>query len=134
MRRKNYRSISFISKYENIKKYISKVNKLWKNWSWLSRVSVQLSSVAQSCPTLWLHELQHSRPPCPPPIPRVQSNSHPSSQWCHPAISSSVIPFSSCPQSLLASESDTPVQKIVLTVKNLLTASQNKLSKWPKSI
>ena len=51
------------------------------------------------------HELQHARPPCPSPTPRVHSNSHPSSQWCYPAISSSVIPFSSCPQSLLASES-----------------------------
>ena len=51
------------------------------------------------------HELQHSRPPCPSPIPGVHSNSRPSSQWCHPAISSSVIPFSSCPQSLPASGS-----------------------------
>ena len=45
------------------------------------------------------------RPPCPSPTPGVHSNSHPSSQWCHPAMSSSVIPFSSCPQSLPASES-----------------------------
>ena len=51
------------------------------------------------------HELQHTRPPCPSPTPRVHSNSHPSSRWCHPAISSSVVPFSSCPQSLQASES-----------------------------
>jgi len=51
------------------------------------------------------HELQHARPPCPSPTPRVHSNSCPSSQWCHPAISSSVVPFSSCPQSLPASES-----------------------------
>ena len=51
------------------------------------------------------HELQHARPPCPSPTPGVHSNSCPSSQWCHPAISSSVIPFSSCPQSLPASES-----------------------------
>ena len=51
------------------------------------------------------HELQHARPPCPSPTPGVHSNSRPSSQWCHPAISSSVIPFSSCPQSLPASES-----------------------------
>ena len=43
------------------------------------------------------HESQHARPPCASPTPRVYSNSHPSSQWCHPAISSSVIPFSSCP-------------------------------------
>ena len=51
------------------------------------------------------HELQHARPPCPSPTPRVRPNSCASSQWCHPAISSSVVPFSSCPQSLPASES-----------------------------
>ena len=51
------------------------------------------------------HESQHARPPCPSPTPRVHSDSRPSSQWCHPAISSSVIPFCSCPQSLPASES-----------------------------
>ena len=51
------------------------------------------------------HELQHARPPCPSPSPGVHSDSHPSRQWCHPAISSSVVPFSSCPQSLPASES-----------------------------
>ena len=51
------------------------------------------------------HELQHARPPCPSPTSGVHSNSCPSSQWCHPAISSSVIPLSSCPQSLPASES-----------------------------
>ena len=51
------------------------------------------------------HESQHARPPCPSRTPGVHSHSHPSSRWCHPAISSSVIPFSSCPQSLPASES-----------------------------
>ena len=51
------------------------------------------------------HELQHARPPCPSPTPGVHSNSHLSSWWCHPAISSSVIPFSSCPQSFPASQS-----------------------------
>ena len=51
------------------------------------------------------HESQHTRPPCPSPTPRVHRDSRPSSQWCHPAISSSVVPFSSCPQSLPASES-----------------------------
>ena len=49
------------------------------------------------------HGLQHARPPCPSPTPRVYSNSHPLSRWCHPTISSSVVPFFSCPQSLLAS-------------------------------
>ena len=55
--------------------------------------------------SLWPHESQHSRPPCPSPTPGVYSNSCPSSWWCPPAISSSVIPFSSCPQSLPASGS-----------------------------
>ena len=54
---------------------------------------------------LWPHESQHTRPPCPSPTPRVHSDSRPLSQWCHPAISSSFVPFSSCPQSLPASES-----------------------------
>ena len=55
--------------------------------------------------SLRAHESQHARPPCPSPTPRVHSDSCPLSQWCHPAISSSVIPFSSCPQSLPASDS-----------------------------
>ena len=50
------------------------------------------------------YESQHARPPCPSPTPGVHSNLRPSSRWCHPAISSSVVPFSSCPQSLPASE------------------------------
>ena len=55
--------------------------------------------------SLWPHESQHPRPPCPSPTPGVHPDSLPSSQWCHPAISSSVVPFSSCPQSLPASQS-----------------------------
>ena len=55
--------------------------------------------------SLQLHELQHARPPCPSPTPGVHSDSRPSSQWCHPAISSSAVRFSSCSQSLPASES-----------------------------
>ena len=66
--------------------------------------SVQFSRSVVS-DSLRPHESQHARPPCPSPIPRVHSDSHPSSQWCHPAISSSVVPFSSCPQSLPASKS-----------------------------
>ena len=64
--------------------------------------SVQFSRSVMS-DSLWPHESQHTRPPCPSPTPGVHPNSCPSSQWCHPAISSSVIPFSSCPQSLPAS-------------------------------
>ena len=67
--------------------------------------TVQFSSVAQSCPTLWPHGLQHSRPPCPSPTPRVYPNSCPLSWWHHPNISSSVVPFSSRPQSFPASGS-----------------------------
>ena len=66
--------------------------------------SVQFSHSVVS-DSLRPHELQHARPPCPFPTPRVHSDSRPSSRWCHPATSSSVVPFSSCPQSLLASES-----------------------------
>ena len=72
-------------------------------------VSRCLSSVQFSCSvmsdSLRPHESQHARPPCPSPTPRVYSNSRPSSWWCHPAISSSAVPFSSCPQSLPASGS-----------------------------
>ena len=66
--------------------------------------SVQSSRSAMS-DSLRLHESQHARPPCPSPTPGVHSNSCASSQWCHPTISSSVVPFSSCPQSLPASKS-----------------------------
>ena len=55
--------------------------------------------------SLWPHESQHTRPPCPSPSPRVHSNSRPSSRWCQPAISSSIVPFSYWPQSLPASGS-----------------------------
>ena len=69
----------------------------------------EFSSVQFSCSvvsnSLRSHELQHARPPCPSPTPRVYSNSCPSSRWCRPAISSSAIHFSSCPQSLPASGS-----------------------------
>ena len=69
----------------------------------------EFSSVQFSCSVvsdfLRPHESQNTRPPCPSATPGVHSNSCPSSRWCHPAISSSVVPFSSCPQSLPASGS-----------------------------
>ena len=68
----------------------------------MSSASVQFSRSVVS-DSLWPHESQNARPPCPSPTPRVHSDSHPLSQWCHLAISSSVVPFSSCPQSLPAS-------------------------------
>ena len=69
------------------------------------RTSKGKFSSVQFSRSLWPHESQHTRPPCLSPTPRVYPNSCPSSRWCHPAISSSVVPFSSCPQSLPASES-----------------------------
>ena len=70
----------------------------------MGKRSVQLSRSVVS-DSLRPHESQHTGPPYPSPTPGVHSDSHPSSQWCHPAISSSIVPFSSCPQSLPASES-----------------------------
>ena len=81
----------------------------------LSVSSVQFSRSVVS--NSWRpHKLQHTRPPCPSSTPRVHSNSRPLSRWCHPAISSSVIPFSSCPQSLPASESFPMSQLFVLSI------------------
>ena len=73
----------------------------------ISFFRILLSSVSHSVisDSLQPHELQHARPPCHHQLPEFTQNSRPSSQWCHPAISSSVVPFSSCPQSLPASES-----------------------------
>jgi len=69
-----------------------------------TQISVQFSHSVMSN-SLPPHEPQHARPPCPSPTPRVYPNSCPLSPWCHPTISSSVVPFSSCPQSFLASGS-----------------------------
>ena len=83
--------------------FLKKLKKKSEPCSWLIMRygSVQFSHSVMS-DYLWPHESQHARPPCPSPTPGVHSDSRPSSQWCHPA---SVIPFSSCPQSLPASES-----------------------------
>ena len=91
---------------------------------WQMKCEITLSDVFRKTQSVWFslheavqfshsvvsnslrtHELQHTRPPCPSPTPVVYPNSCPSSRWCHPAISSSVIPFSSCPLSLPASGS-----------------------------
>ena len=77
---------------------------IWKYLGELSVITVQFSRSVVS-DSLRPHESQHARPPCPSPTPGVHSDSCPLSRWCHPAISSSVVPFSSCPQSLPASGS-----------------------------
>ena len=83
---------------KEIKQLLTFGRKLW--------VVFQFSSV-QSLSRVWLrpHESQHARPPCQSQTPRVYSDSCPSSRWCHPAISSSFVPFFSCPQSLQSSGS-----------------------------
>ena len=86
------------------------LQRIWENllewWkgslTWFSSVQFSQSIVSNS---LWPHGLQNTRLPCLSPTPGAYSNSCPSSPWCHPTISSSVVPFSSCPQSLPASES-----------------------------
>ena len=74
-----------------------------KRAAWMSLFPVQFSSV--TCDSLWFHGLQHTMLPCPSPTPRAYSNSCPLSQWCHPTISSSVIPFASRLQSFPTSGS-----------------------------
>ena len=80
--------------------------------------SVQFSHSVMS-DSLQLHEQQHARPPCPSPTPRVHPNPCPLSRWCHPNTSSSVIPFSSCPQSLAASGSFLMTQLFVSGGQNI---------------
>ena len=78
------------------------VTNSWTAWMTEQQFIYQFSSVQSShsvmSNSLWPHGLQHTRPPCPSPTPRVYPNSCPLSRWCHPTISSSVIPFSSCLQ------------------------------------
>ena len=72
-------------------------------WSWGDSIQIRSDQTSRSVvsDSFRPHELQHARPPCPSPTPRVHPDSRPSSQWCHPAISSFVVPFSSCPQWML---------------------------------
>ena len=93
-----------ISKCWNTLKVSSGFSSLPYSQNLSEYISVQFSHSVMS-DSLQPHESQHARPPCPSPTSGVHSDSCPSSQWCHPVISSSVIPFSSCPQSLPASES-----------------------------
>ena len=88
------------------------------------RIMVRWDQISRSVvsDSLWPHESQHARPPCPSPTPGVHSDSRPSSQWCHPAISYSVVPFSSCPQSLPNGSKDDKI--------NL----ENKMEKMQESI
>ena len=84
-------------------------------------ISVQFSCSVVS--NSWPQESQHARPPCSSPTPRVHLNSCPSSHWCHPAISSSVVTFSFCPQSLPASGSFPKSQLLALWIYAILSVS-----------
>ena len=95
----------FLSKMIDIENDLEKLQLIYDSWLFFQFSSVHSLSHWVIAQSLQPHESQHARPPCPSPTPRVHSESRPSSQWCHPAISSSVVPFSSCPQSLPASES-----------------------------
>ena len=106
----------FLWNFEGVSFWLVWHSLLWQDTKWksFSRVrlcnpmecisSVQFSHSVISY-SLKPHEPQHARPPCPSPTPRVHPNPRTLSRWCHPAISSSVIPFSSCPQSFPASGS-----------------------------
>ena len=96
---------------------------------WFLQHQVQFSRLVMSN-SLRPHGLQHARLPCPSPTPEACSNSYPSSQWCHPTISSSVVPFSSCLQSFPASESF-PMSHLLAvqgTLKSLLQHHSSKAS------
>ena len=94
--------------------------------------SVQFSHSVVS-DSLRPHESQHTRPPCPSPSPGVNSDSRPLSPWCHPAISSSVFPFSSCPQSLPASESFPMSQVFAWDASALASFLPKKSQGWSPS-
>ena len=93
-----------------------------KEHSTKSRISSVQFSHSVVSDFLWPHGLQHARLPCPSPTPRAWSNSCPSSQWCHPTISSSVIPFSSCIQSFLVSGSF-PISQFFTSVDQSIESS-----------
>ena len=105
MNHPNYHTIAFISHASKVMLKILQASlQQFMNRELPDVQSVQFSHLVMS-DSLWPHESQHARPPCPSPTAGVHSDSRSSSRWWHPAISSSVVPFSSCPQSLPASES-----------------------------
>ena len=110
------------SNYLNLMRALIKTRELtWilSSTSWITDPSVQLSPSVVSN-SLRPHESQHARPPCPSPIPRVHPNSCASSRWCHPAISFSVVPFSSCHQSLTKRTFVGKVMSLLLSILSRL--------------
>ena len=111
--------IKKLSKCRNMRS--TNIKHIGTHYSQTVQNSVQFSRSVMSN-SLWPHELQLSRPPCPSPTPRVYPNSHPSSWWCHPTISSSAVPFSSCLQSFPASGSF-PVSRLFASCGQSIGAS-----------
>ena len=115
---------------EKILRIISVLQKL------LASVQFSQFSCSVVSNSLWPHELQHARPPCPSPTPRVHPNTCPLSCWCHPTISSSVVPFSSCLQSFPASRSFPMIwlfasgRQGVLTKSCALSIASRQLKNW----
>ena len=99
-----YEKILSLWTWEGLGKLPNSLHHVLWTLDWYNRLVYQFSRSVVS-DSLRPHESQHTRPPCPSPTPRVHPNSCPWSWWCHPAISSSVVPLSSCPQSLSASGS-----------------------------
>ena len=101
-----YSTQACLRKETRLHVFFQPLHSIPRKWTCSLRIRIIFSSVQFSrsvvSDSLRPHESQHARPPCPSPTPRVHSDSRPSSRWCHPAISSSVIPFSSCPQSFSA--------------------------------
>ena len=106
-----YYPLSPFRKHPDFKIFIETQHSVTSSMMFIFWDEIQIQFSSFSCSVVFHslrpHELLHTRPPCPSPTPRVHSNSRPLNQWCHPATSSSssVVPFSSCPQSLPASES-----------------------------
>ena len=127
-------SINNTDNVKNINKYKNIVRKCNPLLLLLLLLLSRFSSVQFSCSvvsdSLWPHESQHARPPCPSSTPRAYSNLCPSSRWCHPAISSSVVPFSFCPQSLPASGSFQWVNSLHEVAKVLEFQFQHQSFQW----
>ena len=104
-------------------KYVLNIKKL-RIWALLIFSCTVVSN------SLWPRGLQHARPPCPSPTPRACSNSYPLSQWCHPTISSSMAPFSSCLQSFPASGSFLISRLFTLSGQSIEASVQHQSFQW----
>ena len=123
-----------LEKTQMLGKIESKKRRGQQKIRWLDGIIKATFSCCYSCSigsdTLWPRKLQQARLPCPPLTPRVCKNSCPLSRWCHPTISSSVVPFSSCPQSFPASGSFLMSQLFASVAKILEFQVQHQAFQW----